>query len=88
MIPAYIDEQWSYCVRPFDESEVTEMCFPDENYNYDEMKDNSVFIGAYDNGKCIGLAILQDAWFKYMHLYDLKVSKDYRHMGVASHQPQ
>lgn len=58
------------------------MCFPNENYNYAEMKDNSIW--AYDNGNCIGLAILQDAWFKYMYLYDLKVSKDYRHKGVAT----
>ena len=48
------------------------------------MKDNSTFIGAYDNGKCVGLAILQNAWFKYMYLYDLKVSKNYRKMGVAT----
>ncbi len=58
------------------------MCFPNENYNYAEMKNNSIW--AYDNGNCIGLAILQDAWFKYMYLYDLKVSKDYRHKGVAT----
>ena len=84
MIPSYLDEQWSYSVRYFKENDITEMCFPDENYNYAEMEDNSIFIGAYDDGKCIGLAILQDAWFKYMYLYDLKISKDYRRMGVAS----
>ena len=84
MIPSYIDGQWSYRVCYFKEMDITEMCFPDENYNYTEMKDNSIFIGAYDNGNCIGVAILQDAWFKYMYLYDLKVSKDYRHKGVAT----
>ena len=26
---------------------------------------------------------MQDAPFKFMYLYDLKVSKDYRHQGVA-----
>lgn len=84
MIPSYVDEHWDYSVRYFADTDITEMCFPDENYNYAKMKDTNVFIGAYDNGKCIGLAILQDAWFKYMYLYDLKVSKKYRHMGVAS----
>ena len=84
MIPTYIDKQWNYRVHSFNESDITEMCFPDENYNYDEMKNNSIFIGAYDNGKYVGLAILQDAWFKYMYLYDLKVSKDFRHMGIAT----
>ena len=84
MIPSYNEEHWNYSVRYFDETDITEMCFPNENYNYAEMEKNSIFIGAYDNGKCIGLAILQDAWFKYMYLYDLKVSKKYRYMGVAS----
>lgn len=84
MIPSYSDEQWNYSVRYFNEADITDGCFPDENYNYEEMKERSVFIGAYDSGKCVGLAILQDAWFQYMYLYDLKVSKDYRKMGIAS----
>lgn len=84
MIPSYTDEQWSYRVFYFDEANITEMCFPNENYSYEDMKDNSIFIGAYDNDKCVGLAILQNAWFKYMYLYDLKVSKNYRKMGVAT----
>lgn len=83
MIPSYINEQWNYSVSYLNENDITEMCFPDENYNYAEMKYNSIFIGAYDKSNCVGLAILQDAWFKYMYLYDLKVSKDYRHKGVA-----
>lgn len=83
MIPSYVDETWRYSVSYFEESEMTEMCFPDENYDYDAMKENSVFVGAYDGDRCIGLAILQDAWFKYMYLYDLKVNKAYRSLGVA-----
>ena len=84
MIPSYANEQWDYGVCYFHETNITEMCFPNENYRYEDMKDNSVFIGAYDGDKCIGLAILQNAWFRYMYLYDLKVSKDYRKMGVAT----
>lgn len=59
------------------------MCFPDENYSYDDMVENSTFIGAYDNEKCIGLAIMQEGFFKYMYLYDLKVNSAYRKCGVA-----
>lgn len=33
MIPSYVDSKWSYTTEKFDT--VTEMCFPDENYNYD-----------------------------------------------------
>lgn len=84
MIPTYVDEQWGHHVRYFDEADITSMCFPDENYNFDEMTGSSVFIGAYDKDQCVGLAILQKAWFKYMYLYDLKVSASYRKMGVAT----
>ena len=61
MVPSYVDERWNYSVLYFNETDITEMCFPDENYNYAEMKDDNIFIGAYDKGNCIGLAILQDA---------------------------
>ena len=84
MIPSYIDEKWSYEVERFPEAEITEMCFPDENYNYDELAKNSIFIGAYDGDKCIGLAILQHEWHKFLYLYDLKVNTEYRenHIGL------
>ena len=77
--PSYTDGRWSYEVEKYDGGE---MCFPDENYNFDEMKD-STFIGAYDGDKCVGLAITQPGFFKYMYLYDLKVNSAYRRMGVA-----
>ena len=83
MIPSYINERWEYDVVYFEEDSIDEMCFPDENYDYDAMRDDHVFIGAYDGEKCVGLAILQDAWLKYMHLYDLKIAKDYRRQGIA-----
>ena len=59
------------------------MCFPDEHYDYDAMHD-SVFLGAYDGALCVGLAILQPGFFKYMYLYDLKVNSAYRgqHIGT------
>lgn len=84
MIPSYKDEKWSYTVEQFDPQDVSEMCFPDENYDYMEMCGNSTFIGAYDGGRCIGLAIMKDAFLKYMYLYDLKVNREYRKRGVAS----
>ena len=42
-----------------------------------------MFLGAYDGEKCVGLAILQEAFFKYMYLYDLKVSGACRGQGVG-----
>ena len=82
MIPVYGNEQWSYKTELF--SEVSEMCFPDENYDFDTLSKNSIFVGAYDGDTCVGLAILQQAWFKYMYLYDLKVNRDYRRMQVGT----
>lgn len=82
IITSYNNDQWSYQLVRYEPESVSEMCFPDENYNYDDMQD-SVFIGAYDGETCVGLAILQPGFFKYMYLYDIKVNKEYRgrHIG-------
>ena len=82
MVPLYDGKTWTYTVEKF--AEASEMCFPDENYDYERMAGNSVFLGAYDGDACIGLAILQQAMFGYMYLYDLKVSRRYRRMGAAA----
>ena len=78
----YADGKWAYKLVRFAPDDIKQMCFPDENYDYDGMKD-SVFIGAYDDEKCIGLAILQPGFFKYMYLYDLKVNRAYRGRGIG-----
>lgn len=83
MIPSYVNECWGYDTVYWEEEKITEMCFPQENYNYAEMKENSVFLGAYDEDKCVGLAILQQGFFKYMYLYDLKVNADVRGKGIG-----
>lgn len=82
--PSRANGVWGYDVKRFDEGDVCEMCFPDENYDFDKMKnDGFFFIGAYEDGKCVGLAVLQKGFFKYMYLYDLKVCSAYRgkHIG-------
>ena len=77
IVPSYDGTKWAYELLRFDTEDITEMCFPDENYDYDSMTD-SIFLGAYDGDKCIGLVILQPGFFKYMYLYDLKVNVKYR----------
>ena len=64
--PRYADGRWTYSEKLF--GDVTETCFPDENYSFADMSENSVFLGAYDGETCIGLAILQKGFFKYMYL--------------------
>lgn len=82
IIPSYNGDEWTYKLLRFDSEDITEMCFPDENYDYDAMSD-STFLGAYDGDRCVGLAILQPGFFKYMYLYDIKVIREYRgqHIG-------
>lgn len=58
IVPTYDGERWTYTLFRFASEDIGEMCFPDENYNYDSMTD-SMFLGAYDGEKCVGLAILQ-----------------------------
>ena len=84
MLPAYQNGQWSYAVEQFDNSQIRDDRFPDENYDYDELAREHLFVGAYDGDKCIGLAILRHSWFKYMYLYDLKVNADYRGQHVGA----
>jgi len=83
MIPSYTGETWSFEVERFPREKIGEMCFPDENYNYETLSQNSVFVGAYDGETCVGLAILQREIFKYFYLYDLKVSAAYRGRGIG-----
>ncbi len=82
-IPTYSDGKWDHSIQLFPENEVSEMCFPDESCDYDDLLKDHVFIGAYDGGICVGLAVLADAMFKYMYLEDLKVSQGYRKQGVG-----
>lgn len=48
MIPSYSGGVWSYTVEKFPTA--TEMCFPDEEYDYEAMKGDMVFLGAYEEG--------------------------------------
>ena len=84
MLPSYNNGKWDYNVINFSPENRTEMRFPDEDYDYDKMIKDHVFIGAYEGGKCIGLAIMRQSFSKYMYLYDLKVNSAYRGKGVGT----
>ena len=49
-----VDGQWSCREVLFEADQVSEMCFPDENYDYDAMKRDCVFLGVYDGEQCVG----------------------------------
>lgn len=83
LLPSYIDGKWNCQAAYFAETDIREMRFPDENYDYEKMCADHIFIGAYDAETCIGLAILRHNWNKYIYLYDLKVNSAYRKQGVG-----
>ena len=84
LVPALAEGQWSHRIELFPAEDVTEMTFPDEAYDYTDMIGNHAFLGAYDGETCVGLSILEGAWFKYMYLMDLKVCASHRGQGVAA----
>lgn len=83
LVPSYQNKHWDFTVEPFPESAISQMCFPDEHYDYYAMRDNTTFLGAYDGEKCVGLIVLQKAFFRYLYVLDLKVSAAYRRQGIG-----
>lgn len=80
-LPELRDGVWSYKTARFDS--VQTMCFPDEEYDFDEVSQKGCALAAYDGGACVGLIVLEDRFWKYMHIYDLKVSAAARGKGVG-----
>lgn len=83
LIPRYQNSKWTYSIEQFPECAVTQMCFPDAGYDYDTMSGDSIFLGAYDEDTCVGLALLQKSMFRYLYLSDLNVQLSHRRMGVG-----
>ena len=80
-IPELKDGQWTYSTETFEKPQT--MVFPDESYDFDQISRKGILFGAYEDGKCIGVAIYQDYWLKNMYLYDLKVNASARGKGVG-----
>ena len=80
-IPALKDGVWSYRTEAYETPQ--SMVFPEENYDFGEISHKGVILGAYEDGQCVGITIYQDGWFRYMYLYDLKVSTQTRGKGVG-----
>ena len=79
VVPALENGAWTWTVERFEHS--IEDRFPDEPY--DPAADDAIFLGAYDGGRCVGLAVLRREMFRYLYLEDLKVSAAFRGQGVG-----
>lgn len=80
-VPSLREGQWNYGVILYETPE--SMAFPDENYDLEKIDQNGCALAAYENGNCVGLIILEDRFWKYMHVFDLKVSASARGKGVG-----
>lgn len=79
VIPTLQDGKWSYRVQK--SNQIGEDCFPDEKY--DVTRDDRIFIGAYFEEQCVGLAVLRKEWYRHLYLDDLKVNADLRGHGIG-----
>lgn len=79
MIPRLENGKWSYTTEGL--PEVTELCFPNEDYDVEH--DDALFLGAYDGENCVGVAVLRRDMFRYLYLDDLKVSGALRGKGIG-----
>ena len=81
LIPELKDGAWRYRTEPFEE--VQTMVFPEEDYEYASVAKDGTAFAAYENGQCVGLIVLKNAFFRYMYVYDLKVSASARRTGAG-----
>ena len=80
-VPELHDGVWSYRVERFET--VRTMVFPEESYDFETVSREGAAFGAYEDGKCIGLIILKDAFWGHMYVHDLKVSRAARGTGAG-----
>ena len=81
MIPRYDGTTWTYTTEEFPPSARAEMVFPEEEY--DLAAEDFFYTGAFDGDTCVGLAVWQQDMFRYLYLYDLKVTGAYRRHGIG-----
>lgn len=65
-------------------TETESMIFPDENYQLELINQKGFALGAFENNKCVGLAIFENNWNKYLYLSDLKIASSHRRKNIAT----
>ena len=81
LIPALENGIWSWREELFETPR--SMCFPDENYDFQEYSKDGFLLGAYEDGVCMGLGIFREEFWKYIYVCDLKVCAAARGRGIG-----
>ncbi len=81
LIPELKNGRWTYHTAYF--AEEKEEVFPEEQYNFEVLDRSGAVFGAYEDGRCIGLAVYRDEAFRYLYLSDLKVCAAARGKGAG-----
>ena len=81
LIPSLENGSWTYREELFESPR--SMCFPDENYDFEQYSKDGFLLGAYEDGSCVGLGIFREEFWKYVYLYDLKVCAAARGKGIG-----
>lgn len=76
-----INDRWAYQIIKI--TEVSTQTFPDEDYQLNQIEQNGFALGAFVGTECVGLAIFENHWNKYLYLSDLKVKQSYRRQGIS-----
>lgn len=83
VIPHYDGKVWSYEIERFTEDKITTDCFPDENYSLEELGGTYHGLAAYIGDECVGFALFEQRWNKYLYLDNLLVPAEHRRSGVG-----
>lgn len=84
LLPSYADGRWSWREELWPPEKTGEMCFPEDRYDLEDLTSDTIFLGAYQGERCVGLAVLKPGFFAYMYLENLKVDRAFRRRGVGS----
>ena len=84
LIPLYDGKNWSYRIEMFEAGQVKEECFPDENYQLEEMGEDFCGLAACVDGTYAGYLLAYKQWNRFLYVDNLLVKSEYRRLGVAS----
>ena len=84
VIPIYDGQSWQYRIELFEPDQVTENCFPDEQYHLEDMGERFRGIAAYADGKPAGYAIVYEEWNQWLYIDNLLVTSGYRRAGIGT----